>query len=255
MKNVVIPPVIVSDEQERFCLAFVQSRNVALSYRSTHEPANPWTRPNHYAAGMALLKQEHIRERIVAIQSELNQNGVMDVMDVLQRWVAIATADVDELIGLRVGACRYCHGADGLYQWRQTEYIEALERAQKQLNAGLQGVELPEIRGGFGYDATREPNPECTQCDGEGVERIVARDTSKLSPSAQLLYNGVKQTRNGIEIVVADRGKALEAVTRMLGGFKDAGVIAPQTNIQNNIFAGTLDEATRAYEKLIKGNT
>jgi hypothetical protein len=83
------------------------------------------------------------------------------------------------------------------------------------------------------------------------VERIVARDTTKLSRGARMLYRGVKQTRNGIEVVLADQDKALQDAIRILGGFNDQvsvslrGVIAAAP-------AATVEEAVSVYDDLIK---
>ena len=112
----------------------------------------------------------------------------------------------------------------------------------------------PEPAGGVDYDRTRDPNPKCPRCRGEGTERFVPRDTSKLSADALLLYGGVKVKRDGYEVIIADRTKALENVTRMAGGYKDnvrldgslSGMLAV-AKMEN------LDpqEATRMYQALL----
>jgi len=70
-------------------------------------------------------------------------------------------------------------------------------------------------------DPSREPNPDCGICRGEGSPHVHIADTSKLSPSAKLLYQGAKETKFGIEVQTADRMKALDNVARHLGMFKD----------------------------------
>jgi hypothetical protein len=66
-----------------------------------------------------------------------------------------------------------------------------------------------------------------------------------------MLYRGVKQTRNGIEVVLADQDKALQDAIRILGGFNDQvsvslrGVIAAAP-------AATVEEAVSVYDDLIK---
>lgn len=51
--------------------------------------------------------------------------------------------------------------------------------------------------------------------------RIVPQDTTNLSPSASRIYEGVKKTRDGWEIKIADRHKARENAARIIGAFVD----------------------------------
>ena len=254
-KTTPVATTLLNDNEEAFCRAYVETNNAALSFRMAYDPANGRTRNRHVENAYHLLNRDDIKNRIGEIKLTLNNAGLVSLSDVMRRWALIATADVDELIGLRVGCCRHCYGADNMYQWRTSEYLKACKDAERAIAKGAEGVELPDIQGGVGYDHTRPPRDDCDHCRGEGVQRIVARDTSKLSPQAALLYNGVKRTRNGIEVLIADRAEALDRVTRMLGGYKDevGAVNIGQINVQNNDFKGTLAEATEVYQKLIKG--
>lgn len=66
-----------------------------------------------------------------------------------------------------------------------------------------------------------DPNPDCTECHGEGVASVWFADTRKLKGGARLLYAGVKTTRDGMEIKTHDQMRALEYVARHLGMFVD----------------------------------
>jgi hypothetical protein len=46
---------------------------------------------------------------------------------------------------------------------------------------------------------------------------VVLADTDKLSPEAAILYAGAKQGKYGIEIMLHDKGAALEKVFKHLG--------------------------------------
>lgn len=76
---------------------------------------------------------------------------------------------------------------------------------------------MPQLRGGLGYRPTREPNPKCPECGGEGNGRIHVADTRNLSPAARMLYAGVKSGKDGLEVRMHDQSKALENVARHLG--------------------------------------
>lgn len=179
---------------------------------------------------------------------------VFDVATALTKWLEIADADPDELIGLRVGCCRHCYGEGGLYQWHEIEYLARLDEAERQQRAGDLNVQLPDLAGGFGYDHTRAPSPSCWKCRGEGVERVVARDTSKLTPAARLLYGGVKTTRDGIQINIADRTKALENACRIIGAFNDKLRLDGSIGLMAAVVKMETDDpkaAARAYQELM----
>lgn len=82
-------------------------------------------------------------------------------------------------------------------------------------------IDGPLCFGGYGYRRNVPPNPGCPECDGEGETYVVMLDITNLSPQARLLYNGVKETRQGREVLMADRQKAIEHVARRLGLMKE----------------------------------
>lgn len=135
---------------------------------------------------------------------------------VLKRWWDIANANVNDVVQYRRGACRYCYGTRHRFQWRsEREYQDACREAE----AAKQ--EAPMCDGGFDFDETVSPHAKCPECNGLGVGRVQATDTDKLSGSALLLYDGVKATKDGLEIKILDRLKALDNVARHLGMFND----------------------------------
>jgi phage terminase small subunit len=75
----------------------------------------------------------------------------------------------------------------------------------------------------------------CPQCEGEGVARIVPQDTRKLSPIGRLLYQGVKRTKDGIEIKIADKDKAREQANRIIGAFVDRKEISGPGGVPINV--------------------
>ncbi len=85
--------------------------------------------------------------------------------------------------------------------------LEALERKRRE----------PVDVGGYGYNHTLDPNPECPRCNGEGVSRVVLQDSTKLEDAAALAYSGVKVGKAGIEITSISRERMFEAVAKRLG--------------------------------------
>ena len=250
-------PAVLTEKQAAFVAHYVETRSALRAYRHAYDCSRSSDNTVHRMA-YDLMRVAHVKQAIdegLEEQRRAALDGIeFTVKDALVSLLEVASADPNELIGLRVGCCRYCHGDQHRYQWREREYLEAVadvERRQARLKEGDDAIPLPDPAGGFDYDHTRPPHDECPECRGEGVERIVARDTTKLSRGARMLYRGVKPTRNGIEILLADQGKALENAIRIIGGFDDklnvslkgAMVAAP---------AATTEEAVSVYNDLIK---
>lgn len=124
----------------------------------------------------------------------------------------LATFDANQLSQYRRGACRYCWGFGHQYQWR-----DMVEFEEKRLEATDRDKREPVDVGGYGYDHTREPNPGCPRCNGDGIGQPYFADTRKLSPVAALAYSGVKLGKNGVEITAISREKMFEAVMKRLG--------------------------------------
>lgn len=180
-----------------------------------------------------LLTNVKVAEAIAAGKSELSKRAEITADMVLERFWNIATADPNELIQLRRVCCRYCHGEDHAYQWRDPkEYAGALIAADK-----ADAKALPTDDGGYGFVATADPHPGCPRCYGEGHMDAHALDTRKLSDRSRMLYAGVKVTKDGVEIKMHDQMKALESVAKHLGMFvdrhehtgKDGGPIQTET--------------------------
>jgi phage terminase small subunit len=140
---------------------------------------------------------------------------------VLQQWWAIATADPNSVVQHRRVCCRHCHGKDHLYQWKAREYQAAMEAADAAVKDTGNEPSYPNDAGGYGFDATREPHPDCPECHGEGFGEVHALDTRNLQGPAKMLYAGAKQTSQGIEVKLHDQAKALENVARHLGMYQD----------------------------------
>lgn len=163
-----------------------------------------------------LLENPKIKAAIKLAMEQRSERTEITVDMVLQHWHDLATADPNELVQYRRYACRHCHGLDHAYQWRdEREFEEAKAKAVQNKRA------LPTCDGGFGYSSKREPNPDCPRCDGDGHEQTFIADSRQLSAKGKALYAGVRQSRDGLEMLMNDREKAWDNVARHLGLFKD----------------------------------
>jgi phage terminase small subunit len=200
----------LTDKQKRFVEEYLVDLNATQAAIRAG-----YSEQTAHVQGPRLLENVRVQEAIAAAQEARSARVEITQDMVLQRWWEIATADPNELIQLRRTCCRYCHGIDHQYQWTEREYFEAVGASSKAEQP------LPSDAGGFGYDRTRDPHPNCPECHGEGREDVFANDTRKVKGGARFLYSGVKVTKDGIEIKMQDQGKALENVARHLGMFKE----------------------------------
>lgn len=248
--------------QAAFVEHYLRYRNATQAYKHASGKGNAIAYHTASQEGGKLLRDERVQAAIRAGAKEAFKGTAASVGWLLQRFLDVATADPRELIGLKVGACRYCHGDDHGYQWREREYLEALQEAEWQVRLAPPSlraeVKFPDIAGGFGFNATKPPHADCPQCHGEGVERFVPRDTDNLSDQALLLFGGVKVKPNGgYEIIIADRQKALENVGRIMGAFTDkvqhSGAIGALVAVDDLRKADPV-AAAKAYREMIAGS-
>jgi phage terminase small subunit len=170
----------------------------------------------------------------------------IDGDEIIRRWHTILNADPNELSQFRRLCCRHCWGDGFGYQYTPGEFQKAkLRHAEKRaetLFKSDQKVDIGEFskEPGNWFDKRRDPNPVCPECHGDGVGEPFFLDTRKLSPAALALYSGVKEGREGIEILMASREKAAENLARALGLYKDK-----EAEVNINLVAG--DDLHRMY--------
>jgi phage terminase small subunit len=163
--------------------------------------------------GERLLRNVEVQKEIQSAKAKRSARIEITQDMVLDRLWAQATANPNELIRYRRVNCRYCWGEDHYYQWTAAEYFNAKTKAEQNKKPE------PDCDGGFGFDKTRPPHPDCPECKGEGLGDIFIADTNKLTGTAALLYAGVKTTRDGIQVLMHDQQNALIKVGQHLGMF------------------------------------
>lgn len=184
------------------------------------------------AIGAENLTKPEIQSAIAAARGELQQRTTITQDAVLKQLWGVATADPNELIEYRRGCCRYCWGTDFRYQ-RTANEMERDEEMHAVLDHGPKPIGAFDRKGGIGYHLHRPANPQCPECFGDGVGYTFVKDTRNLSAEGKLLYAGVKETKDGIEVKMHSPGDARQLVGRHLGMFKDKlEVTTPQEDIE-----------------------
>lgn len=197
--------------QERFVQEYVLSGNVRKAYVAAFGEAAS-AKPER--AGRDLLRNPSVMARLHVHQHAVATMSVKSTEALVRELEEMVDADINEFITVKTGACRYCHGVGGLYLWRDmAEYEAAVHKA----------VELrkptPELGGGVGYRFDAGPNPNCPQCEGEGIQRVFVRETEDVSPGARKLFKGIECYPDGSikKILLADQLAARQELHRIRG--------------------------------------
>lgn len=216
--------------QRRFCVEYVLDWNgTQAAIRAGYSPKTAGSQAHD------LLKKPDIRVEIGRLERKAAEKLEIHHTDLLKRLWDTATGDVNDLVRIERRACRYCYGAGHEYQWTTPrEYRDAVDRflldtakgnasvlaeMTDRIDAGRRIPGMPRDAGGYGFNATAMPSPNCPECAGEGIATVHVTDTR--DAVSHPLYEGVKQTRDGIEVKIADRAKAMEQVARHMSFFKD----------------------------------
>jgi len=245
----------LTEKQLAFCVAYVGE--CALDASAAYRVAYPVE--NMSEVTVRTCASRLLRSSTVAAEIEKRRQRVADkfeiaAVQILRTWWEIATADPNELIQAQRRCCRHCYGIGHEYQWRDAqEWAEAVAAEMEKAELRKKPARIPSDAGGFGFNHTLAPVEACGRCRGDGNVQAIVMDTRDLSPSARLLYAGVKQTRDGIEIKMRDQDAALANIAKALGMFGTENA-PPGGNVAFNFtFNGktTAAEATKLYKQLM----
>ena len=166
-----------------------------------------------------LLGDARVQALIAEQIEKVSKEATMTAADVLRQWIDIATADPAKLFRMRRTCCRHCWGADFEYQWTAREYAQACDVAasHQDRKGNPAPLPMPSCAGGFGWTFNAEPNPECPECQGEGIAAPWVADLESLSGPERRLYAGLKVTKDGIEVKMRDQDTARDNIAKYLG--------------------------------------
>lgn len=202
-------------------LAFVEeflldNNGTQAAIRAGYSPANSGKAAFEMLANPKILEAIDHRVRDIAQAKSVTPEWIVS------QWKMIASADPTDACYVRVECCRHCYGIGGNYQFDEQEY-KLLVAAAASHTCGKNcsepcGKKFPPLAlGGFGYSPVNPPVPECPNCHGDGLSRVIVRDSKSLTGPVRRLIAGVKQTKDGIELKFRDQDRALENLAKFLG--------------------------------------
>lgn len=167
--------------------------------------------------GAENLSKPVIQAAIAVAQAERARRTEITADRALREAWSIATGDARELVQVKVGCCRYCHGES----FRLQRTVGEMNRDREAHAIAGKTPDTFDEMGGIGFDPLAAPNEACTECGGDGLARVVLSDTRHLSEQAAALYAGAKVGKHGIEIQLHSKDAALEKVFKHLGLYRE----------------------------------
>src|SRR5690606_7413669 len=124
----------LTQKQERFVDACIDTRDYHEAYALAFDCSR--MRPSRITIeGLRMHRHPKVSpesKRRLGSHDEASDEAMrFDAVQALSLFLDLARADPNELIGLRVGCCRYCHGPDHQYQWTPAEFMAATTKAEQ----------------------------------------------------------------------------------------------------------------------------
>lgn len=252
--------------ERKFAELFTLYRNKTRAYRETTGDTN-----QNYRSVAAMACQMFARPWVERYARELEIEAAkavgVDREALIARDLAILNgyAHASDLMRIERQCCRRCYGKGHKYQYRDDDeyYLHVATTVDENATRSAP-LPLPSDEGGYGFNPHREPHIACPNCEGNGVQVTYFADTNSLEGPAAVLFKGVKETKNGIEILTHDADKAAERLYRATGMYGDdaasaakgaaagaaIGAAAAQ-HLAEKVKTMTTEEKRKAYLQLV----
>lgn len=258
----------LTDKQEAFAQAVVETGNRSLAYRRAYE-VGVTTKPGTIWKNASDIAQiPHVGARIRELQEAAAAASVANKATLIKFLWERILADRRDIINHVRRCCRHCYGERHLYQWKdEDEFALATARAFDENGNLPEGKRkaLPSDEGGYGFDPHREPDLTCDSdgCMGDGQGKTIIADTTKLQGAAALIYEGVEETAQGLKIKLADRNADIAQLAKILGWSIDKveGSVASNARalMPDQAYdipsTATPEEASRRYLQLVSATS
>ncbi|MDH0356745.1 terminase small subunit [Morganella sp. GD04133] len=203
----------LNDMQARFVTEYLIDLNRTAAYKRAGGKCQGH---NAYTSASRMYRNVEVNRAIADALEARERRAEITQDAVLKMWWDIATADVRELTEYQRLCCRHCWGFGFNYQWR-----DSIEFEDAVIDATEKKRKAPNDRGGYGYDSTLDPNPDCPRCNGAGIGRPHFHDTRDLRGASRRLFAGIKEGKFGTEVITRNQDDALKMVAQHLGMLKN----------------------------------
>lgn len=251
----------LTPKQLKFARHYFETGKPSESYRLSYDAAN-MNDSSVSTAAQDLLAHPLIVAYLDELKRDAEFVAELSVAWVLKQYMKIAVADPNELIESRRVNCRHCHGRGHAYQWRDAmewanevarviAHNNAVELANSRAKTPQPLLDIPSDVGGYGFNAMAEPVSTCPHCDGVGYQHTHIHDSRKAKSP---LYMGIKQTKDGVQVLMRDQDGALGWLAKYVGiDKKEISLTGPGGGPLKSISAITNDpaEASKLYAELI----
>ncbi|MDB5957511.1 terminase small subunit [Ramlibacter sp.] len=213
--------------EELFAQAYLANGlNATQAYMAVHPKAKRGTAT---VEGSRTLAKTHVLRRVRELVAERSKKLEIDGEELLRHTHAVATADHRHLTQYRYFNCPYCRGLDHRRQRTLAQFEddrrrhEDEERKREAHCVIADKAYVPDDfdeEGGPGFNECAAPVEDCPNCFGNGVGRTVIADTSKVPADAAILFAGVKETKDGVEVKFHDKLTAQSMLFKHKGLFE-----------------------------------
>ena len=203
----------LSLRQAIFVFWYIKTKSRVEAYRKSGYSGEGNTA---YVNASRMLRNAKVTKAVRALEKSIRERYTAELDEIVDQLVAITRADPNAITQYRRVNCRFCWGEKNHYQWRDSDEID---KAQAKAASGKGPI--PDTEGGIGFVDNADPNPECPKCQGEGRGEILISDTRDLEKDEQNFYLGVKQTKNGIEVLTESKQAARAMLLKIIADKQD----------------------------------
>ena len=170
---------------------------------------------------------------VVRLEQMINDAALISSIDkarILQEMADIAFSSAADFVKVSKYCCRYCHGFENKYQWKDQKEFE-LQFARYSRELAIYDELPPERKertappiepsdeGGYEFQQYLPPDPHCPECNGRGRDELEFVPIDKVPARSLKLFAGAKMGKYGIEYQFHSKTDHLRMLADAMGLF------------------------------------
>lgn len=186
----------LTPRQETFARLYVETGVAVDAYQAAYLTNS--SRASARVDAYRLLRNPKVAARVRVLQDAAAGRSLRSTAALIAELEEMVDADPNEVCSLTVGACRYCWSdPPGSYHWRDAAELARAADAWLASLSTPKPLPAPDTKGSMGYRADREPNPDCSTCNGQGIPRVMFNSSADVSRGARRLLRGIELFPDG----------------------------------------------------------